>query len=284
MKTNNSVYLVLAVSLISASCGDDSSTAGDARVDAPDIDAAVPKVYKQVEHLARPGINEALLLSNAFNAGYNATAPSFMGVPTDTLNMVVAEAKTVLKALYLGTCLLNGVVGVTNPDLGLKPAGIPCHALGGALWSDSTGGMADGQTLTGASMTAAQTYADRVFDQFVPDVMRVDMSVTPSSYETACAALDSKPVLCGGRFLDDDTIDTTYNYLLNGLGLTAGTGIPIPQGAAATNTQLSALVSDGVQFLPGAGNKNNRTPPNPTNGAQFHPPVSNNFPYSANPL
>src|SRR5258708_1301401 len=71
-----------------------------------------PRVH-QVEQPGGPGINEALLYTEAFNAGYNATAPSFTGVPPDTLNAVVGEAKTVLKALYLGGCLLNGALGLT---------------------------------------------------------------------------------------------------------------------------------------------------------------------------
>jgi hypothetical protein len=93
------------------------------------------------------------------------------------------------------------------------------------------------------------------------------------------------PLLCGGRFLDDDTIDTTYDYLLNGTGLGALTG-----GAAVYN-QFSALVSDGVNFSDvSAQNTASRVPSVPTNRAQFHTttvapaPVTTTFPYSANPL
>src|SRR5688572_13520406 len=100
---------LLAVMLLLAACGgDDGATPGDARPDGADVDAAVPLAYVQVEHLARPGIAEALLINNAFLAGYNATAPTFTGVPQATLDMVIAEAKTVLKAIYLGACFING--------------------------------------------------------------------------------------------------------------------------------------------------------------------------------
>src|SRR5688572_13025218 len=94
------VCLTVALALV-VSCSDDAAVVGDARPDSPTPDAFVPKVFKQVEHLARPGINEVLLFTNGFNAGFNATAPSFTGVPADTLTAVVNEAKTVLKALYL---------------------------------------------------------------------------------------------------------------------------------------------------------------------------------------
>ncbi|HEY5933952.1 MAG TPA: hypothetical protein VIU61_04940, partial [Kofleriaceae bacterium] len=158
----------LIVLLLIAGCGDDGPTnpGTDAPIDPVDGPPQSGK-YKQIEHLARPGINEALLISEGFLAGYNATAPTFAGVPGPTLDAVVGEAKTVLKALYLGTCLLNGVAGL-NPQNGLHPAGMECHAVGGAVFE------ADGVTQTAASITAAQTYADAVFARFIPDVMRVD--------------------------------------------------------------------------------------------------------------
>src|SRR5438477_12992392 len=59
-------------------------------------------VYVQVEHLARPGINEALVLGDANLEGYNATAPSFAGAPPAAVAAITGEAKTVLSALHLG--------------------------------------------------------------------------------------------------------------------------------------------------------------------------------------
>ena len=75
------------------------------------------------------------------------------------------------KALYLGACLLDGAAGLT-PDTGLKPAGIACHAVGGALWTENSLG---GVTLTAASTTAAQAYADKVFDQFKSSDQRLQL-------------------------------------------------------------------------------------------------------------
>lgn len=259
----------LALIAMIASCNTDSSQGPD---QGPPVDPPAGAAFHQVEQLARPGINEALLITEAFNAGFNATAPSFAGVPPDTLNAVVDQAKTVLEALYLGGCLLNGLAGVTA-DTGVKPAAMKCHAVGAAVW------MADGVTLTPESKAAAQAYADKVFDQFIPDVMRVDTEVA-SNYLTPCGDLNSKPLLCGGRFVSDDVIDVTYNYLLNGAAnyLTPGDG-------GALDQQILALTSDGVSFSKDAAkNTDGLSKPDPANASQGHPDVSPTFPYSAPPF
>jgi hypothetical protein len=254
-----------ALIVTAAGCSDSSSDKGP---DAGPVEPP-PASFHQVEQLARPGINEALLITEAFNAGFNATAPSFAGVPPDTRNAVVGEAMTVLKALYLGGCLLDGALGLTA-DQGVKPAGMICHAVGPAIWAENT---LAGVTLTQASKDAAQKYADKVFNQFIPDVMRVDTSVT-SNYLTLCGDVNSKPLLCGGRFLNNDTIDITYNYLLNGAATTKG---PFDQ--------VRALTGDGVSFSSDdANNTGNVSLPDPKNLQQGHPNVSNTFPYSAAPL
>lgn len=258
----------VAALILAAGCGDDGSKTTP--VDAPTADAPpATATWHQVEQLARPAINEALLISSAFNDGYNATAPTFAGVPTETLNAVVDQAKTVLKALYLGTCLLDGAVGL-NANTGLHPAGLTCHAVGGALFTENS---LAGVTLTEASKTAAQDYADKVFAQFIPDVLRIDTSQA-SGYLTLCGDANSKPLLCGGRLLADDVVDITYNYLLAGAAITKQSPL-----------QFRALVSDGVVFsFDDAKNSGNVSVPDPTNAAQGHPAVTDAFPYSAAPF
>jgi len=269
MKQTIALILVAATA---AGCGDD----GGNNMMTPTPDAATPDssmqppvtVYKQIEHLARPGINEALLISEGFLGGYNATAPSFAGVPAATLNQVVGEAKTVLKAVYLGACLLNGALGL-SPANGVKPAGLTCHVTGPAIWAENS---LAGVTLTQASKDAAQAYADKVFDQFEPDVMRIDTSA-PSGYLTLCGDANSTPLLCGGRNLNDDVIDVTYNYLINGAGTAKG-----------AYNQVNALTSDGVNFSDtDANNRYNVIVPE-ANPSQYHPNVTAAFPYSAAPL
>jgi hypothetical protein len=255
--------VTLALLVTAASCSDPAQNPG------PDAGPPTGAMFHQVEQLARPGINEALLITEAFNAGFNATAPSFGGVPADTLNAVVGEAKTVLKAIYLGSCLLDGALGLTAAQ-GVKPAGITCHAVGPAIWTENA---LTGVTLTQASKDAAQQYADKVFSQFVPDVMRVDTSVD-SNYLTLCGDANSTPLLCGGRFLNNDVIDVTYNYLINGAATTKG-----------AFDQVRALTGDGVAFSSDdANNVDNVSLPDPANLQQGHPSVSNTFPYSAAPF
>lgn len=262
----------LALVVMTASCGsDDPAKAVDAAV--PPIDAPPTAVttWHQVEHLARPAINEALLITEGFNAGYNATAPSFKGVPDATLNAVIGEAKTVLQALYLGGCLINGLIPGITAATGVKPAGMTCHAIGAAIW------LADGVTLTQASKDAAKLYADKVFGQFIPDVLRIDTAVTPSNYLNLCGGATG-PLLCGGRFPNDDVVDITYNYLLNGAG-----NYLAPGNGGAVDQQIIALTSDGVAF--NAVQKSDLlSKPDLTNQQQGHPNISNTFPYSAAPF
>ena len=277
MKTlvRSACALSLVIATGAAGCGDDDPKPAqpDANV-TPTPDAETPvATYQQIEQLARPGIAEALLLSDGYLAGYNATAPTFTGVDSATLGLVVAEAKTVLKAVYLGTCLVNGVAGLTA-DNGAKPAGLTCAAVGTALFSDGAG-----TVLTAAASAGAQAYADKVFDQFEPDVMRIDTAVA-SAYGTPCGDLDTKPLLCGGRKLNEDVIDITYFYLLAGLAVPTGLA-----GSPTGQAQAVALVSDGVQFsLNNENNSGNNTMPDANNSNQGHPNVSATFPYSAPPI
>lgn len=266
--TTRSAIALLLVGILASACGDDAAVTPDGSNPMPDAPNTA-KVYRQIEHLGRPAINEALLISNDFLNGYNATAPSFKGVDPATLNMVVGEAKTVLKALYLGGCLLNGALGL-SAAAGVKPGAITCHAVGGALW---VGGQLNGTVLTPESVTAAQAYADKVFAQFIPDVLRIDTTVAVSTYLSPCMDLNTNPLLCGGRFVNNDVVDITYNYLL--------AGAAIPKGAF---NQFNALVTDGVNFsLNDAENVSNFVTPVP-NPQQGHPSISQAFPYSAAPL
>jgi hypothetical protein len=236
------------------------------------VPTSTTPTYVQVEHLARPGINEALVIGNANLEGYNAFAPSFAGAPPAALAAIEGEAKAVLQALYLGGCLLDGVVGL-NATTGVHPGGEACAAVGGGLFTN--GNPLTGTTLTDPVKTAAQGYAERVFSQFEPDVMRIDTTAT-SSYLTLCGdPSQPKPLLCGGRWLEDDVIDITYNYLLAGAAI-----------STASPAQFRALVSDGVNYSPLAGHEGTNTvsTADASNPNQGHPAVTQGFPYSAPPL
>ena len=267
--------LLLALSLVlsAVACGDgddDDPVTPTPDGSNPDGGNMMGMGYTQIEHLARPAIAEALLITNDFLAAYNGNAPDFEGVPEDAVNSVVGEAKTVLSALYHGVCLLNGALQLT-PATGLKPAGMTCHAVGADIFESGT--VLDGTVLTAASNEAASMYADKVAGQFLPDVMRIDTTVD-SGYLTLCGDASSTPLLCGGRLPNEDTVDITYNYLLAGAMVDKG-----------PYNQVRALVSDGVQFSDDdSENSGNVTLPDPTNEAQFHTDWSSTFPYLAPPM
>lgn len=291
--------LILLTTLLPlAACGHDTTVTGfecgDGTTEVDGVCTATPAptpVFHQIEHLARPGINEVLLLDNAFMAGYNATAPTFTGVDSATLGLVVDQAKTVLKAIYLGGCLINGQLGLTA-DNGVHPGGAVCAKVGGAVFG------ADGETLDAAALAGAQAYADRIFHQFEGgtgngggDVMRIDTGAAGSrivsKYETLCGDPTANNVLlCGGRHLRDDVIDTTYDYFLNGAA-TCSTGIPaLGNGSlCGAPNQVNALVSDGVVFdTSNTGNVSTRQNGTASNSQQGHPNVTTTFPYSATPF
>lgn len=248
--------------------------------------------YRQVEFLGRPGIAEALLITPAYLEGYNATAPSFAGAPPAAVTAITAEAKTVLKAIFHGTCLINGLLGLSETT-GATPGGVNCGKVGGAVF---TGGNAlTGTVIDPAQVTAANTYADRVFGQFIADTLRIDTAQTAQGYFSGGTSLCSPtaatgvPLLCGGRLLNEDVIDITYFYLL--------AGAAVPTGATTLNTpQIVALVSDGV-FFSGNNAENSGiglgTAPVASNVNQFHQSCTNcntysvvtqgTFPYSARP-
>ncbi|HET9626963.1 MAG TPA: DUF4331 family protein [Kofleriaceae bacterium] len=262
-----------ALALILSACGGDDGGGGN---NPPPPDGGNPGsgtvAFHQVEHLARPGINEALLFTSAYLNGYNATAPSFTGVDQATLGQVVGEAKTVLRAIYLGACFINGAAGLTA-DTGVHPAGMTCHAVGAALFN------ADGVTQTQASIDASNKYADAVFNLFEPDVMRIDTSA-PSDYLGLCGAATNPntPLLCGGRRLTDDSIDITYDFLLNGADQYLN--------PSHNNPQFIALTSDGVSYSTtnAAMNSHSLSTPDAKNAAQGHPDTLATFPYSAPPF
>ena len=258
---------VIALALVA--CKDENPRLGSDA--APSGSDAGDATYTQVEHLGRPGINEALVRSNAFLNGYNATAPSFKGVDMATLDAVVGDAKGTLQALYLGVCLTDGLAGLT-PSTGLKPAGQPCAAVGAAVFQENT---ATGVTIAPAAAAGAKAYADLVFGQFEPDVLRIDTSA-PSGYLTLCGSASTAPLLCGGRTLTDDVIDVTYDYLLAGAAI-----------SKSSPAQFIALVSDGVVYdnsSNSALNASSLSAPDAANAGQGHPAVTSTFPYSAPPI
>jgi len=166
-------------------------------------------VWVQVERLARPAINEGLILTNDYLNAFNSIAPSVD--LTDAASAVVNEAATVLG-------LVNTFA--TNAGLGLTPPSV-ANVAGG----------------------------------FLPDVMRIDTTLTISGSGTTDAGPFgqggsyaynefvndnvSKPIiLVGGRKITDDVINITLGYLFN---------------TSPLNAAANAAYDDGVSYYGGLG-------------------------------
>ncbi len=150
--------------------------------------------YRQIERLARPGINEAFVLSSKKHAAFNSIAPSLDLADDPTVQSVRDDAVAVIGAITnygrtngLPAPTVGNVAGGFLPDVmrintanNFSPSNVNSSATNsfpGAYASD----------FTGAAPTS-------------PDVDRAN------------------PLrLTGGRMITDDVIDVTYTYLIAGL-------------------------------------------------------------------
>ncbi len=167
------VLSLVTISFGFSACNSTSSGAGTA----PGVVATdeFNTGYVQIERLARPAINEALIVTNDYLNAFNSIPP------TADLSSAAAAVRTE------AVSILDVVTGLI--------AGGP---------------------------TSAQ-----VASQFLPDVMRIDITnanaaVGPSTvdanvgYISCVNSSGSGPLLCGGRKLEDDVIDITLNYIASG--------------------------------------------------------------------
>ena len=165
------ILLTTSIAILSACSSGSSSGTGAAVSNTDDFNTG----YTQIERLARPAINEALVITNAYLNAFNSIPPTADLTPV--ASAVLTEA----------TSVLNVVTGL---------------AAGGP--------------------TSAQ-----VAGQFLPDVMRIDISMANATvgagttdanvgYISCVNGTGSGPLLCGGRKLEDDVIDITLNYIASG--------------------------------------------------------------------
>jgi len=200
--------------------------------------------YVQVERLARPVINEALLRTHSLMGTFNSVLPNVdLATAADPVR---AEVGVVLKALFMGACHASkNALGQTDPAAAgaLKPAGVQCAA---------------GFVLSGSAFdTAVASYVAAVAGAFLPDVMRVDTSIDSSAITAYNATPLCGPTLCGGRKLTDPVADITYNYLLNG---------------KLAEADFLPQLKNGATYTGKAGNKR-----------QGHKAVLGTFPYAPAP-
>ncbi len=112
-KIAKAIVLFLGLALLSNCSKDETVTQPNAVVEAP----AAPVVYKQIERLARPAINEGLVITNDFLNAYNSIPPS-LDLSTAAAP-VVAEAAGVLTAVYN----YGKNAGLPAPEVGDVAAG-----------------------------------------------------------------------------------------------------------------------------------------------------------------
>ncbi len=172
------ISLFAAAALI-AGCGSDDPTFTSYNNFQPNNNT--PNVtYRQIEQLARPGINEALLFSNAFLNRYNSVGPQF--IATALANPTSQEGVAAGPVFTEATAVLQAIMDVPG--------------------------------VAGLLTTPAQAVT-----AFLPDVMRVDSTLNIAPAQGAYAfALNTSNSPVAGRKLTDDVIDITYIVLLDATG------------------------------------------------------------------
>lgn len=189
-----------------------------------------PATRVQVEQLARPVVNEATIVTNAFANIYNSVGPDFM-----------------VKALQAGTAE--------------NTAAAPILAEAATTLSRFAAfGSSGGTSIATANSTAIQGYVGNVLvPSLLPDVMRIDTRVTCGVNETAFTKTVSNGpgpgFLAGGRKITDDVMDVITATATN----TASSTTPIidnvpyyrpATGPGSNNTAIGHDLLNG-QTTPG---------------------------------
>lgn len=173
---------LFAAAALIAGCGSDDSTffANSNNFQPNNNTPNTTVTYTQIEQLARPGINEALLFSNAFLNTYNRVGPQF--IANALANPASQEGLAAAPIFAQATAVLQAIMDVPG--------------------------------VTGLLTTPTQAVV-----AFLPDVMRVDSSLNIGAAQGAYAfALNSSNSPVAGRKLTDDVIDITYIVLLDATG------------------------------------------------------------------
>lgn len=201
-------FLVLSFFVAATGCDTGSSGGGS---------AVVSDGYVQIERLARPAINEGLVLSNANLNAFNSIPPSLdLQSSVSAVASVLNEASAVLTVVYnLGTN-----AGLTAPSV---------------------------STVVGQFLPDVMRISVNDSDYGTLHTLNANSDRTSNSKQnevayTACVSVTSgAPLLCGGRKIRDDVIDITLSYLAGGAGQAA------PAAGTPTNVPTYA-VSDAISY------------------------------------
>ena len=223
MKYNFKKTTVLSISalLLIAGCGQNlgnSSASG-----AP---------YMQVERLARPAINEGLVLSNDNLNAFNSITPSSdLEASNPAVALVLTEAQVVLDVV---------------------------RKLGNTLTSSTSApavATSVGQFLPDVMRISVDDTHFGTLHPLVANISRTGNSNLNNVAYTSCVSLTpGAPLLCGGRKIRDDVIDITLSYLAAGAGAAAPGAVgSVPGYAVSDNityaTSHSAPLLGAFPFL-----------------------------------
>ena len=225
---------VLAAALLAVGCGSDDTFFASNNfnpnnpINNNPNNPITPVAYRQIENLARPGINEALFFTNAFLNGVNAATPAqAAAVLSDATNPITMQALAVLDALtgaVPGQGLTSGLLTTPQAVAALIPDVMRIDATLSVI-PPTTGAalLVPGPGIGTQAVGTAITSATPVYNQ---------------------AFLNSSNSPYAGRKLTDDVIDFTYLALLsnsgdgvtyNGLASNPATGHQLLQGQAESS-------------------------------------------------
>ncbi len=194
---NRSFFVILGLglsALLAAGCGSSSSSDtannnnnnNNTGVLNP-AGAQIQGAFVQVEQLARPVINEGLVVDNALLNAYNSVGPAFVRAALDAPGGPEAAAAAPI------------VTDATTTLDALLAAG---GGVGGTPFSGLNGG-------------AGPTSAD-FLGVFLPDTMRINTTLSrPPGTASFGSSVNANLVLDSGRKIDDDVMDVVTTVLTN---------------------------------------------------------------------
>ncbi len=211
MKNKFTIYKIISTSallVILTGCDDIASRAGSANVNAAGT---------QIERLARPAINEGLVLSNSNLNAFNSIPPSLdLRSDIPAVAAVLTEASAVLT-----------VVNNLGTNAGLTPPAVSAVVS---------------QFLPDVMRISVNDADYGTLHSLNANSDRTSNSKQNEVAYTACVSLTSgAPLLCGGRKIRDDVIDITLSYLAGGAAQAA------PSTGTPTNVPTYA-VSDAISY------------------------------------
>jgi hypothetical protein len=201
-----SVSMALA-SLLLAGCSTESDFVSFNPSNAQPLPSATPtpvipvNATIQVEQLARPAINEGLLVTNSFLNTYNSVGPAFVRA------------------------------ALTNST---SPEGTAAGPLLAQATSNLAAFVALNTTITGPAINTTVT---AIVGALLPDVMRIDTTVNVSlAQEAFNSTVNNVGSPVAGRKLTDDVIDTVLQVATQ--GAVTSDGVPYYRPPGNTNQAI----------------------------------------------